>query len=152
MTPTTPTTPTTTTTTTTASSLQWEGSSFRGRLSHQQRPKHGALSRRTLLETNGSTTGLSNGPHHVFLLGDTYEPDIVSLLLKQAGDVESNPGPEQCKDCGTVFSAMSKPVQCSEFGEKFYKVAKKGQPTTCSGQVEVRRYLEKGEIISLSNM
>ena len=53
-------------------SLQWEGSSSRGRLigrlSHQQRPKHGALSRRTLLETNGSTTGLSNGPHHVLLL------------------------------------------------------------------------------------
>ena len=64
----------------------------------------------------------------MFLLGDTYEPDIVSLLLKQAGDVESNPGPEQCKDCGTVFSAMSKPVQCSECGEKFCKVAKKGQP------------------------
>ena len=32
--------------------------------------------------------------NNVFLLGDTYEPDIVSLLLKQAGDVESNPGPD----------------------------------------------------------
>ena len=75
-----------------------------------------------------------HGPStNVFLLGDTIEPDIVSLLLKQAGDIESNPGPDNCKDCGSAFSQRTRPVQCGECEGWFCKIAKKGQKTTCSG-------------------
>ena len=55
----------------TASALQWVRSSFRGRISHLQRPKHDALSRTgNFLETNRSKTGHSNGPQQcIFVRG-----------------------------------------------------------------------------------
>ena len=60
-----------TSTTAAASALQWVRSSFRGRISHLQRPKHDALSRTgNFLETNRSKTGHSNGPQQcIFVRG-----------------------------------------------------------------------------------
>ena len=87
--------------------------------------------------------------NNVFLLGDTIEPDIVSLLLKRAGDVESNPGPGHCYDCGSNFSHQSKPVQCSECESWFCKIAKQGQKTTCSGLTrwKLEKTLKEGKPI-----
>ena len=56
-------------TTSTASTLQWDRWSFRGRFDQLRRPKHDALSRRTLLETNPSFTGLSMDQQCVFVRG-----------------------------------------------------------------------------------
>ena len=99
-------------------------------------PPTASQARRALqdnLEINGSTTGLNMDLSNVFLLGDTIEPDTVSLLLKRAGDIESNPGPGYCSDCGSPFSHLSRPVQCGECEGWFCKISKKGQKTTCSG-------------------
>ena len=75
-------------------------------------------------------TGLNYGPAMCFYI---VVPDTVSQQLMKSGDVESNPGPNTCKDCGRLFSGLNKPVQCNECGEEFCKTARKGQNTTCCG-------------------
>ena len=73
-------------------------------------------------------------PTFMFLDRDTViTPDTVSLLLMRAGDVETNPGPDSCEDCGKVFGHQSKPMQCSTCVGNFCKIAKQGQKTTCIG-------------------
>ena len=98
----------------------------------------------SLLATTGQLQVTTNWTSaNVFLLGDTIEPDIVSLLLMLAGDVETNPGPNRCGDCGINFSAQIKPVQCSECEYRYCRIAKQGQKTTCSGLT--RWQLKKGK-------
>ena len=76
----------------------------------------------------------------------TVEPDTVSLLQRRAGDIESNPGPGSCKDCGRIFNHQNKPVECSECQSKFCKTAKKGEKTTCCGLTrwKLEKTLEEG--------
>ena len=70
----------------------------------------------------------------VFLLwGTVTTPDTVSQLLMRAGDIESNPGPDNCKDCGRTFSHQSRPVKCSACNSQFCRIAKGGQKSTCIG-------------------
>ena len=82
----------------------------------------------------------------VFLAMGTVEPDTVSLLQRRAGDIESNPGPGSCKDCGRIFNHQNKPVECSECQSKFCKTAKKGEKTTCCGLTrwKLEKKLEEG--------
>ena len=65
--------------------------------------------------------------------GTVNTPDTVSLLLRRAGDVESNPGPDDCKDCGRAFSHQSRPISCSSCHSRFCRIAKGGQASTCIG-------------------
>ena len=85
------------------------------------------------MEANPVTDRSQLWTSNVFLPGDIVEPDTVSQQLMKSGDVESNPGPNTCKDCGRLFSGLNKPVQCNECGEEFCKTARKGQNTTCCG-------------------
>ena len=63
----------------------------------------------------------------VFLGGDTVMPDTVSQLLMQAGDIESNPGPDTCKGCSTGFTNRDKPIRCGTCREHFHS-------STCTGE------------------
>ena len=60
-------------------------------------------------------------------------PDTVSLLLIRSGDIETNPGPDSCKDCGRNFTPTSVPVTCMECQGKFCKTTRGSQKTTCIG-------------------
>ena len=60
-------------------------------------------------------------------------PDTVSLLLIRSGDIETNPGPDSCKDCGRNFTPTSVPVTCMECRGKFCKTTRGSQKTTCIG-------------------
>ena len=55
------------------------------------------------------------------------EPDIMSQLLKQAGDIESNPGPGICSGCHEDFSSRSRPIVCKSCKGSFHK-------STCTGE------------------
>ena len=75
----------------------------------------------------------------VLLETDVIEPDITSLLLIQAGDIETNPGPQDeyedtCGKCEKKFRKGSTPLECN-FCHKLY------HPTSCSG--ESRSSIEK---------
>ena len=67
------------------------------------------------------------------LWGTVTTPDTVSQLLMRAGDIESNPGPGNCKDCGRAFSHHSRPVKCSACSSQFCRIAKGGQKSSCIG-------------------
>ena len=55
------------------------------------------------------------------------EPDTMSQILKQAGDIESNPGPDICKGCQKEFNRRSRPIECKSCGGRFHRA-------TCTGE------------------
>ena len=81
------------------------------------------------------TTGHNSDQYSeiVFLTKGTVMPDTVSLLLMRAGDIESNPGPSKCRDCGHAFNHQSKPISCCKCDGRFCRIARGGQKTTCIG-------------------
>ena len=77
----------------------------------------------------------------VFLLKDTVMPDTVSKQLMESGDIESNPGPDECGVCGS--QRMKKPTECSQCRRSYCKtdcigprwktdkLIKEGKPLIC---------------------
>ena len=77
----------------------------------------------------------------VFLPGDTVMPDTVSKHLMESGDIESNPGPDECGVCGS--HRMKKPTECSQCRRSYCKtdcigprwktdkLIKEGKPLIC---------------------
>ena len=73
----------------------------------------------------------------VFLEMGVIEPDITPLLLMQAGDVESNPGPQDadnCDKCNKKFRTNTVPLKCNSCHQSFHS-------TSCSE--ETRSNIEK---------
>ena len=100
--------------------------------------------------TNGSNQVTSRTIRIIFLLGDTVLPDTVSLLLIRSGDIETNPGPDSCKDCGRNFTPKIVPVICTECQGRFCKTTRGAQKTTYIGLTRWKqeRALEANRLIT----
>ena len=108
--------------------IDTDGSSSTSGLSKQQPKRHnhqfilgdpGSTTMSTMMMSTTTKRRMGQIRSHLgpsgscFLLGDTVLPDTVSLLLIRSGDIETNPGPDSCKDCGRNFTPKSVPVICT---------------------------------------
>ena len=69
-------------------------------------------------------------PHSIgFLIEGHYEPDLVSLLLRRAGDVEVNPGPVQTRRQTRLDSQRGKQAEGINMHDSATKLATHDAPT-----------------------